>query len=255
MLLSSFFQLLSFIYQVQHNKQKKSIYGLSFDYIVLSWAYYLTSIITTTNYYINPIIIKQFESRFPIYPTIYVSGPILLVDILSFIVVCGILLQLLYIYPHTRNINQSISGLNQLYLISFSLTLLLILKCCIFKQSALSTLDIIDFLWFFAKVTDCIKMIPQVTMNWFGSCVVGLSDRFLLTQWLSMSFLVLAKLSIHYGKLPYFEIPVNYNTWCYMIIVSSTLCLVTIQKKKLYRGASPTLATKYVENNDNNESV
>lgn len=253
MIISAFIQLLTYIYQVQYNKQKKSIYGLSYDYIVLSWVYYLTSAVTTINYCINPIIIKQYKARFPIYPSIFVSIPILIIDILGLIISSGILIQLFYIYSQTRNIDQYVSGLNKLYLASIALVLFWVSKCCIFNQSTLSTLDFIDFLWFFAKLTECLKLLPQVTMNWFGSCVVGLNGHFLVCQWLSIIFLALAKFMLHDANVPYYEILVNYNTWCYLMIYSSTLSLLTIQQKKLYKGAVPSLPLKYFVNENNDE--
>lgn len=253
MVISAFIQLSTYIYQVQYNKQKKSIYGLSYDYIVLSWVYYLASTVTTINYCMNPVIIKQYRARFPVYPSIFVSIPILIIDILGLIMSTGILIQLFYIYSRTRNIDQCVSGLNKLYLVSITLVLFWISKCCILNQSTLSTLDVVDFLWFFAKLTECLKLLPQVTMNWFGSCVIGLHSRFLLCQWLSIIFLALAKFMLHNANVPYFEVLVNYNTWCYLMINSSTLSLLTIQQKKLYKGAAPSLRLKYIESKNDNE--
>lgn len=253
MVLSSFFQLLTFVHQVQYNKHKKSIYGLSCDYMIFACLYYVVSTITTINYYINPLIIKQIEERFPTYPDTFVSLPILLVDIIGVVVVSGILIQIYFLYPTTKNINQSLSELAKILLVPILMVITWVTYCCVTGQSALYLLDLIDTFWFFSKLIDLSKLTPQLCMNWFGSCVIGLSDHFLLDQWMSIFFLALGKVFMLHEDFYYFEIPVNYNTWCYLIFYSASLLLYTFQQKNVYHGAIPSLPMKHnPENEDAN---
>ncbi|CUM63265.1 uncharacterized protein PRCAT00000836001 [Priceomyces carsonii] len=242
--LSSTFELLTHIQQVKFNKLKKSIYGLSYDYVVWTWLSFFTSVISSINFYINPEVIRQYRNRFPVHPEVIVSFPILIIDMIGTVVVSGLLVQLFVIYNRTRSVNQGVSGLTKCILTLLIIIFLWSTKCYIMEQKALFLLDIIDFLWFVSKFTLIIRYIPQIFMNWFDSCVVGHSDSFLAFQSISLLCLAFSKFALI--SEDWFNIPVNYNTWSYLVSGSVCLLILFLQERFLYHGKKPSLDLMYI---------
>ncbi len=122
-LLASVIDSICSVYQLQYNKQKKTIYGISFDYTLFSVLSQFLSILSSFLY----IHTNEYSIRYPIYPNLPISLPLVVFQVLQCFFLILVLLQL-RIYINTRNTNQGISPYSLIFLGSLALFLSWILK-------------------------------------------------------------------------------------------------------------------------------
>lgn len=238
-------QLTSFVQQYKFHKAKKSVYGLSYDYTVISWIGYWTNILSCSQYETNPLVQSQYRLRNPVYPDgLVVSWLLLVVDCMNFGMINLLLAQLIK-YKKTINTNQGVSVLLRGLFFCISLTFVKIAKNSIFHQNSVNFLDTVDFLWLVAKICRATALIPQINMNWFDDCVEGTFDGFLMVESLKNLTVFVGKLYNHYSEeYPWWSVPVNFETWPSLITNLVTMAIFTYQSYA-YRGAKPSLPTKY----------
>lgn len=230
--------------QLQHNKNKKSIYGLSYDFIIITWISYLCKTIATINYGFSEVLIGEYKKRFPVHSTVSISWVVFVIDLLSSLILTGIVFQL-RIYRRTRNVNQGISFLPITYFVGSTTTLFLMIKWCLDNnQKTINYLDIIDFLWFQSNFLSGIQLVPQLYMNWFDSCVVGTFHNFVWLKLGQLIILAVGKLHTFYYQ-DWFDIPLNYDTWGTFAMNSFVISILIYQQFYIYHGNKPTLVLQH----------
>lgn len=225
--------IVSAIWQLQYNKQKKSIYGLSFDYVLFSFLHLFLSILTIFLYINNDL---QYLIRNPIYNIIPVSFVVLLFEIAQCCVLVLILLQL-RVYNSTKNSNQGFSPFGLIFLGSIGFLLLWVIKMYTFQQGKIILLDVIDMLWMISRTLSCVKYLPLISMNWFDESVVGVFPDWWKFQLATCGFQLLGKLSKTHS---WWEIPLNYPTWVELLAHLVSL-VILIYQLYIYKDNKPTL--------------
>ncbi|ABN68718.1 predicted protein, partial [Scheffersomyces stipitis CBS 6054] len=233
-------EIASVLNQIKHNKIKKSIYGLSYDYLALTWTSDLMAVMSSINYNNNKHVKRQYGRRFPIYPDVPVDSVLVSLEMISFLVSTALLFQTFCIYHRTRNVNQCISGLNMFFLGALIVGLIYVIKAYSYHESTVVLLDVIDYMWLISRTTAIVKYMPQLVMNWFGSCVVGLHPYWLVMQVTGWGLLVAGKVSARW-YYHWAEVPLNFNTWLYIIVSAFCLALYTAQERIWYKGNRPRL--------------
>lgn len=233
-ILSSCSLVYSYVVLLRRSKKKKSIAGISYDFVFLSWLSYFLSIATSCLYLKSSRICEEYQLRNPIYPNIPISHFVLLGDSIGFIVVSGMLLQLYFVYPLTRYSYQGLSTFIKVTGIFVLIFTFWFGKCCLLRQNTLIYLDFVDFVWAVSRVSNILKLLPQVFVNLLARHVVGISDKFLAFQWLSILSLMVCRRLIK-KQLFYYEYPVNMNGWVFLTIYTLLLMFLSIQKKVLYK--------------------
>lgn len=231
-LLASVIDSICSVYQLQYNKQKKTIYGISFDYTLFSVLSQFLSILSSFLY----IHTNEYSIRYPIYPNLPISLPLVVFQVLQCFFLILVLLQL-RIYINTRNTNQGISPYSLIFLGSLALFLSWILKLYIYRQGKIISLDVIDWIWYSGRIISCVKFMPIISMNWFDQCVIGM-----FPYWSQFQILVLLLQLL--GKYSYFfkwwQIPVNYPTW--LEVQFQMLCILIIRVQiYIYKNNKPSL--------------
>lgn len=218
-LLASAIESICTLYQLQYNKQKKSIYGISFDYTLFSVLGQFLSILSSFLY----IHTNEYSMRYPIYPSLPISLPLVVLQISQCFFLILVLLQL-RIYIYTRNTNQGISSYSLIFLGSLTFFLGWILKLYIYKQGKIISLDLIDWIWYTGRIISCIKFMPIISMNWFDQCVVGMFPYWSHFQILVLVLQLMGKYSMYFK---WWQIPVNYPTW--LEVQFQLLCILIIK--------------------------
>ncbi|KAK6465967.1 hypothetical protein DFJ63DRAFT_38982 [Scheffersomyces coipomensis] len=243
---SQIVQLSNQLYQIKYNKAKKSIYGISYDYYVLNTINKLLALIVSLNYTYNSTIIMQYKARYPVHSLAVISPIIIIID-------CGLLLtnglilsQLFIIYARTKNVNQNVSGFNMLFLSFLLGGFLIVSKYYWFAELTFNYLDLINYLWLVSWLIAIVELCPQLVMNWFDDCCVGLHP-----QWLSFEIISLilnltgwSMINLHFN-VPWYQLPINYHGWCYLVMRSILLIIFSLQQFKCYKGKRPTLELYY----------
>lgn len=240
-------QLTSFGRQYAFNRTKKSIYGLSYDYIALSWLGYIANIASCIAYTTSSQVQLQYELRNPVYPNgLVVSWPVYAIDTTNLGVLTLLIVQLAK-YRNTMNTNQGISPVVKVVVIVNFLVFVKVVKDAVYHHNTINLLDVVDFVWLMAKFYKAIALMSQVTMNWFDDCISGTFDGFLVVENLKLLLLVLAKICNHYyQEYPWYANPVNFDTWPSLLANMLVLAVFNFQAY-IYRGAKPSLPRKYRE--------
>lgn len=224
--------------QLQYNKKKKSVYGLSYDFIILSWCSTFLSVTTSLNYGLNQTILDQYHRRYPTLPTVRISYLITILEVCKLFITSGLVIQILFLYKRTKHDSQGISGTLLSSGVFASITALWVAKCCIKKEATLLYLDLVDLVWFTGKIAEAFTLVPQVNLNFIGRNVVGTCQSFLLLSWLSCVMIFIGVMTVYYKNSAYYEIPINYTNWTSLFIRLISLILFTLQHKLIYRDAN-----------------
>lgn len=244
MLVADVFDFTTLLFQLDYNKNKKSIYGLSYDYYFLSWLSYFSSIVVNSVYFSSHLINAEYAARFPIYPYIFLSMPLVFIDLLKFITSTGILVQLFILYKNTRNVKQGVSPICKLTLLCIGIVGIVIFYLYSRNWHSIKLLDFVDFVWLSGVTLNTFKFLPQLWVNWFGMCVTGICPEFTITQIGYNICLLLGNSGLFVSGLRFFEIPVNYKGWYNYIIHSVALSFLVMQQEIFYKGLKPSLKIK-----------
>lgn len=225
MMLFALFELCSYTDQLQFNKLKKSVYGLSYDFYWLHTLGYTVKIVYSLGYLHNSTVKEQYLLRFPIHPVIPVNLGSFFIDFATtFISVC-ILVQMHFKHYQTKNNLQGFSTFCGVVCgVSFTLLLYLIKLVC-YRQKKLLLLDIFDYLWLMDHLLSPVKLIPQIFINFLSRSTRGQLSGFLMFQWLAFACLFVG----HLFPYNWYEVPANCPAWLHLLVYGIFLLLLTAQ--------------------------
>lgn len=244
--------LIAVLFQIQlyariprHNKHRRSIYGLSYNFVFLTWLQLACRNITNLLYSCNNKVKEQIGRRYP-YGEFEVPGLfVVLAEVILFGVISEGLIQLyLPKYKKTRNINQGISTIPKVFVVSGLIIEGWITWCVINNERfSFKVLDCVDFIWFFGNICGWIKLVPQVFMNWFDSSVAGTYKYFSRFYGMLIVIQLVVKVVIMFGvdsKIHWFNEPVNIDTWG-SILINLIMSFTFIYQEEIYKFNRPTL--------------
>ncbi|KAK6201629.1 uncharacterized protein RJT21DRAFT_36563 [Scheffersomyces amazonensis] len=251
---SVFIEIINQIQQIRHNKVKKSIYGISFDYYIANFISTGLILLTSYSYRFSSIISQQYKNRYPVHSIIPLNSGIIVEYSVLVILYFAIIWQLYIVYPTTKNINQCFSGLHKLFLTFLFLLFCYVYKLYWYKQETIVGIDVIDSLWFIGQVLSIMKYCPQLMMNWFDDCCIGLHDNWLHLQLVSYILYLIGYWLVQ-GEVAWYDIPINYMGWTYLCFNCITMIILSLQQFKWYKGHRPKLELYYSAIDTPEESV
>ncbi|ODV82055.1 uncharacterized protein CANTADRAFT_44485 [Suhomyces tanzawaensis NRRL Y-17324] len=233
----------SAIGHIQHNKHKRSVYGVSYDTVLLTVVSQLCSVISTLNYYHNNTVKVQYQHRFPIHPIPGISKSVLALDCALVVLSWCLLWQLCISYSRTRSVEQGFSGICLGLLAAFSM-LVGYVGLQTVTVSSIVALDVVDAIWLVGKVCGTVRLVPQVLTNWMATSVVGFHSYWLQLEWIALGVLLVGK-SLLSRDYQWYAIPVNFVPWTWLGFGSIAVAVITIQKLWVYRGRKGSLDLYY----------
>jgi cystinosin len=213
MSISSMFDVLSFAAQLRYNKRRGSVNGLSCDFILLSLLARALNIGTACTYKSQKAI-DLFKLRYPLYPSPSVSFPVLTCDVMSVIVLICIHYQMYMLYPHTRSINQCLSGTLIFYLLVACVLYFVLAYYAHHHYATLNFLDCLDYVWSLKIIFSAFELMPQLSLQWFELKSAGLSRGYFNFTCSQVLFFAISKFIQAQSSAPLWNnIPINFCPW------------------------------------------
>lgn len=211
------------------------------------------SIYCTLQYMFSPLVRNQLSRRFPLfYPRdetkVPISVGLLIAEFMNVFCVCLVLKQLIR-YRSTQHIHQGLSIICVfvlLFAISFSIFTFACSSLYLPDQDmgrfGIFYLEHINYLWMIGNFLSAFHIVPQVTLNWMGSCTQGVSSKFVVLSMLSVLTAIIGNMlagpKIFY-KIPFNHIPI-FRSLSQLIFLS----IILYQAQFAYLGRKPILPKK-----------
>lgn len=225
----SLFDFLSYYFLLTDIRRKKSINGLSFDFIIVNCLECLTSIMFQIPYLSSSRVAGLYRLRNPVYYKIVMAPVLTMVEIMKLIVAIGLVLQLVK-YSHTRKSDQCIS-LTLRSLLAINVAVVGFISLRVFKSNSftLNYLDFLETLWISNQFYRAFKLLPQLFMN-FTNFSYTLAPNFVNLFTLSNAALLSGKVC-SFLFLNWYSIPINYYTTPCILINSSYSMILYLHSK------------------------
>lgn len=245
-------QSVGVLYQKRYDRLHKSIYGLSYDMYALDIISRLMMIYISLQYMFSPLIRKQLANRFPLfYP---LDGQKVVVNFFLLMAETGMIyfnlkvMKQLINYRKTKHIHQGFS----VYLF-WTLALCMVfhvftLACSTvyLPESDMGKFGIfyvehVNYIWVNVQFFQCVKFVPQISLNWMGNCTKGLSSKFVIMSLVSSVAGVLSLYVNSTDATNFFLVPWNSYPLFVFICQTMSVLLILYQAQYLYIKNSPYL--------------
>lgn len=185
-LLAHLLQPISYFLILRQIRSKKSVAGLSCDFTLLSWISSITSAASGLAYAFLLKIQMEYSNRYPLYPDLQVSLPVLVLDLVTLLVTSTIMVVVFVTYRKT------IIGAE---LISLPTKALIAVVCSFFLwlftlyirgRATINELDLADCAWTIGTICFGVRFISQLTNNYFLERYYHFCRNFIIWQVASM---------------------------------------------------------------------
>lgn len=233
-IISSIFDTLSIVHQWKSIRIKKTIYGISFDFLGFQCLDFCCRVIYLTCYLSTKINIL-YGKRNPIYPEICFSYCIYITDIIKAIFSLSLIF---YVFKfHSTKRHEQYFSIYFISIVIINTFILLVISNYVANHKfTLNFLDLVDYIWFIHQQSTLLKFWPQVLMNWV-LWQNYLTIKFIRYQLVSIIILCFFTILCHY-KI-WYTIPVNYSNITYLI----NLPLIIVLK---YQASQPSSLKKRI---------
>lgn len=224
-------QLTSLLLLYRRIKLKRSNFGILVDFALYTCTSCVLQTVSTIMY-MQPLASILYSQRYPLYKKLQLLWPSALFGFCIAISSCMLLYQF-WLYQHQ---DTEVSIVCKVYLGCFGLLFIYILYLFHFRMATVNYLDVADYLRFVSYCTWTVRLIPQISVNWFYDrykiqhkwfvTLEGLSDVWVLVaQW------VLYRNSVSWHDLP-LNLPLTYGA------VLNLLCLLVLFVQRRMYGVS-----------------
>ncbi|AQZ18607.1 YCL002C [Zygosaccharomyces parabailii] len=247
--ISGLLSITAVLYQKRYNRLHHSVYGLSYDLYILDIICHFLSVYCTMNYRWSPLVKSQLSKRFPLFYSMGSSPPIsfaLFLKDLLFIISCFFVLRQLTVYRSTRHIYQGFSVICMFVLGLSGLFAIFTYVCACSNlperdsgKLGVFYLEHINYLWVISYGLSAFKYVPQLTLNWMGSCTRGLSSKYITINLVACLIKLLS--SIFPSNKEFYEKAYNLCPCVVTLIQFTCLCGIIFQAQWLYMRNRPYL--------------
>ncbi|GMM32835.1 hypothetical protein DASC09_001600 [Saccharomycopsis crataegensis] len=259
------------IHQIQYHKAKRSVYGLSFDLVLLTLLQNLHLAVSFI-FYSFSLSIKQYQARYPLsfgdgdnFSGIPMSSLVFLINCISLLAALVLLVQIFISYKITRNLSQKFSYTCLMIITGLELKNLYVLFMATSKQGSTNgmgnhSLLWLDFIYFFnldSWIYGMLRFMPQASLNFAGISRFGYAGLSIKLELLSNILIIIQGLcnGQDFEHYPNSEIMLNYDVSVLSGVISLAACLVLLYQKKIYKNEKPIFVSKYQMIDDNNDNM
>ncbi|GAV49531.1 hypothetical protein ZYGR_0P01750 [Zygosaccharomyces rouxii] len=249
--ISGFLSSIAILYQKRYNKLHHSVYGLSYDLYLLEIVGQFLTIYCTINYRWSPLVRLQLSRRFPLfYPldgsNIPISNPLLIKDVI--LTICGLLvLRQLMLYQSTKHIYQGFSTTCMSIIGIFASFSMFTYFCACHNlperdsgKFGVFYIEHVNYLWVIGNTIRAFKFLPQITLNWMGSCTRGISSKYIIVNSLACLLILVGSLVSSPNK-EFHQNAFNNCPWVVTLVQFLSLCAILYQAQCLYVKKKPYL--------------
>lgn len=238
--------------QTKYNRRHRSIYGLSYDLYGFDIISRIMMLYVTLQYEFSPLIRSQLADRFPLfYPmdgdSVAISVPLLVGEVIVLLVNYKALTQL-FRYRRTKHTYQGFSALFTFLLILGAVFHVFTFACSTLYlpdknmgKFGVFYLEHLNYIWVNAQAFQCVKYVPQLSLNWMGMCTTGVSSKFVLISLLSSVIGILSHYIGFPDKSQFYLIPWNSYPLFVFICQAISVILLLYQSHFIYANRSPYL--------------
>lgn len=226
LILAEFFQSCSLVLLYRHNRLRKSIAGLSCDFTVYSWLAAVSSAGSGMVYMFLPVVQEQYSNRYPVYPDIRLNGFILVANLLLVMAASGIMGQVFVFYRKSITGDELISLPCKALLLCFTGLFFWLVSLFVRGRATINELDLADCLWTIGTMSFGVRLIPQVSNNFFLGSPALMHRYFTHLQSASMLFAISGWWLAKAINIPWFEKPVN--AFSEFTIAPNIICLILL---------------------------
>lgn len=211
----------------------------------------LLSVYCALNYKWSPTVRLQLSKRFPLFyalneNSVEVSSALIMKDVLE-IVAFALVIRQLVLYRATKNINQGVSLLCISVLILVYSFAIFTYACAGYNlpysdsgRFGVFYIEHINYLWIAGNIADCVKYVPQLSLNWMGLCTRGLSSKFVLIGSLS-ELIALIDTGLFPNNTVFYKRACNLTPIPVTLLNLCFLAGILYQAQFLYFGYKPSL--------------
>lgn len=222
--IAEFLQLLSPCLIYRHNKSRKSVAGISCDFTVLSLLSAACSAMSGLSYTILVTLRDQYAARYPVYPNINFSVAVLLIHIGQFTITSLLAWQVFVTH------RKSIIGDEWLSLPCKAFLLLLLgfflwLVSLFWRgRATINQLDLADCGWTIASITFGVRLLSQVTNNFWLERYALMHRNFIHVQFVSVVLAMITWKYMDHQNIQWHEVPAN----CFLrfVWIPNFVCLL-----------------------------
>lgn len=200
-------QLASYILLFRSNISRNSVLGLSCDFTLYSFLWYMCLSLSGFGYAFLHQIRLQYANRYPLYPEFSTSLPILAAHVAGLVVTLGIMAQVFWSHRKSRPKTETTSLLCRVAVLLLLLIFISFFWQFIRGRATVNLLDLADLLWTFGTFFLAVRLVLQVSTNWFFSKFAAMHRRYLLWQFTAMSLVTFGLILSHH--VPWHEMPAN----------------------------------------------
>lgn len=231
--LAELLQLLSICLIYRHNKSRQSVAGISCDFTVLSLLSAACSAMSGLSYTILTTLKDQYAARYPVYPNLNSYVVLLLIHIVQFFIASLLAWQVFVTH------RKSIIGNEWLSLPCKALLILLIGFFLWFVslfwrgRATINQLDLADCGWTIASMAFGVRLLSQVTNNFWLERYTLMHRYFIHIQYASVVLAMIAWKCMDYQNTQWHEVPAN----CLLrfVWIPNFVCLLGLAKQFIGR--------------------
>ncbi|CAK9442089.1 uncharacterized protein LODBEIA_P58500 [Lodderomyces beijingensis] len=216
-------QLSTLLLQFRYNNFRKSIAGLSYDYITLQCLALVAST-SSTILYASSRVSSLYTARFNV-PTPPISYPTLFIELVQLVPCALLLTQQLWTLRATKQFYQGCSRHMAGFILFTCIPFFYFAKCCFMGQAKINLLDVIDSIWLLGKSWGAVCLVPQVANNWFAESTLGLFPHWMVFAVATVGLETLAR----WSQGSWTEISVNSPSWPTIVLRGSTIGAIALQ--------------------------
>lgn len=209
LLVAHFLQPVSYFLLLRQIRCKKSVAGLSCDFTFLSWISSLASAVSGCAYSFLLTINIEYANRYPVYNELLVSWLVLVFDLVTVLVTSMMMVLVFGSYRKTIIGDEWISLPTKTLMLGLFAFALWFQSLYFRRRATINELDLADCVWTIGSICFGIRLVSQVTNNYFLERVFPLSRNFIFWQGASMGLAATGWFFSRYMDIKWHQVPAN----------------------------------------------
>ncbi|KAF3990247.1 hypothetical protein FT663_01025 [Candidozyma haemuli var. vulneris] len=220
--------------------RKGSVFGLSCDFVVYSWIWFVSCAYYAGAYLMSTFVVFQYANRYPEHPSFYTSKLTFVLDCVGSLVTSALIYQTFHKYKKSRQGNEALSVLFYYVLFLMTSGLVWLLWNYLRGKATLNELDLANYFWLLSYASFSFRLISQCSTNWFFCRFYNVHKHFLPIQIVSLFFMTNSLAIYKWHNTNWYELPTNLVSSESLLL--NWICLgILLYQQHIYKGGKPII--------------